>query len=819
MRYWWLAAAVLCAGWAARAGAHVPEGGEVIFREDFSTPAWTGGQPARDGAFGVEGPALAAGAYGDTVRFVREVDFRLDDEDFITFNFSCAGYQILRILAWEEGDSLPRAMTVTHFPSGEVRHVDAPLQGNFHNYHWRVGSYDDLDPGDRIVRLGLEFSLPEDVRPAVAVGEISVYRLTLDYYRARFAESVSLARREIASLPGELGRRRSLYEMQIGEIEPRYALSDTARAGAIRELIAASDAVRDRGRRLNLYYAKTASALALAEVDYCVGGESSLRRVTHANPQLRFHGEVPARPVVDLAGGEHEAFQLVIIPLDSFLRDVSVTASPLTGPAGTLPASLISVGKTELVRTQYSPHSNGIERGWVPDPIRPLDGAEAFDVEPDAETALWVEVYAPAGTPAGRYSGTLTIHPANSHATVVPLEVTVRDFEIPRRGMFRTQGHFSIESVEEFYHRRMDDRWLAEWYEFWLSYRFDPVGQYSSYLTPRAELIDFCLERGLGTINLGGFSGVGEVDQSGLDSVYDQVKGKGWLDYSYVYIGDETSDFELMRKKADLIHTRYPGVRVMIGGSMPRPELNGYIDVWDPIMRPGGVYGFEPAPCREALARGEEVLWYVCIAPHPPFPNVQMEDPLTDSRSLFWMTYKYDIMGYEYWGYNYWNNNVRPEGEPRWPEIGWNSYSYDHTNGDGQIAYPGPGGRPWPSVRLAVNRDGIEDWEVLWIVEDLARTAGELHLDREAEVRGLVRRAQELADVPEMVVRDLTHYTRDPAVLLQHRREVNETIEKLQAAIGKERAQRSCKRHMRERRELEKQSLERNIESAQRRRR
>ncbi|MFH1069069.1 MAG: hypothetical protein V1794_05545, partial [Candidatus Glassbacteria bacterium] len=77
MRYWWLAAAVLCAGWAVRAGAHVPEGGEVIFWDDFSTPAWTGGQPARDGAFGVPGPALAAGTYGDTVRFVREVDFRL----------------------------------------------------------------------------------------------------------------------------------------------------------------------------------------------------------------------------------------------------------------------------------------------------------------------------------------------------------------------------------------------------------------------------------------------------------------------------------------------------------------------------------------------------------------------------------------------------------------------------------------------------------------------------------------------------------------------------------------------------------------------
>ncbi len=396
----------------------------------------------------------------------------------------------------------------------------------------------------------------------------------------------------------------------------------------------------------------------------------------------------------------------------------------------------------------------------------------------------------------------------------MPLQVTVWDYEIPGRGMFRTQGHFSIESVEAFYNRNMDTEWLKDWYSFWLDYRFDPVGQYSSYLTPWPELIPYCLERGLKTINLGGFSGAGELDQAALDSVYRFIADNGWLEHSYVYIGDETDNFALMRTKANVIHNRYPGVKVMIGGSIPRQELIGYIDVWDPIMRPGGVYGFAPEPCREALARGEEVLWYVCIAPHPPYPNVQMEDPLVDSRSLFWMTYKYDIMGYEYWGYNVWAKNVRPAGSPRWPDIEWNSYAYDHTNGDGQLCYPGPGGLPWASVRLAANRDGIEDWEALWLAEDLARTASELGLDRNEKVAELIRSTRKLADIPDVVVKDLTHYTKNPRTILEHRTELSRLIVALQEEIGRQRAEQFRQRHISQMKELERKSLERNIEKA-----
>ena len=761
--------------------------------------------------------ALVLVAYRDTVRIESEAAFYIEEESCLSFSFSASGYQYLRILLWSEGESVPKGAFVTHFPSGEIQEISIPIDGNFHNFHWRQGDYRAVRAGDRITRMAFEFTLADKASPKLAVGKITVYSLTPEVYRNRIKEALAFARREVDNIPGSLAAGKKRLDARLREMEEAFDKQSPNLNRPLKELLEKVESVADAAGRINLYYEPALRASGRSEIDYCVGSENSLRRVTGANKRLRFQGKVPAEPVVSLARGEHEACQVVILPFDTFLSRVELQASDLeNGKGGRIGRENIFLGLAELVRTQLSPHSNGTDLGWVPDPILPLDARGPFNAAPDAELPIWVSVYAPPGTPAGDYSGTLTVTPKNSHPTVVPLKVTVWDYEIPKRGMFRTQGHFSIESVEDFYNRRIDMTWLKEWYSFWLDYRFDPVGQYSPYLTPRPELIPFCLEKGLKTINLGGFSGEGEVDRAALDSVYGSIKEKGWLDYSYVYIGDETDNFALMRQRADVIHARYPGVKVMIGGSIPREELIGYIDVWDPIMNPGGVYGFDAASCRRALDRGEEVLWYVCIGPHPPYPNVQMDDPLVDSRSLFWMTYKYDIMGYEYWGYNFWEKNVRPAGEPRWPEIDWNSYSYDHANGDGQLCYPGPEGLPYPSVRLAVNRDGIEDWESLWLMEDLARTAKELGLTKDKSAAALVLRAGELAAVPDEVVKDLTHYTRDPELILKAREEVSRIIVALQEKIGRERSAEYRSRHIREQRELERKSLEKNIARARR---
>jgi hypothetical protein len=113
-----------------------------------------------------------------------------------------------------------------------------------------------------------------------------------------------------------------------------------------------------------------------------------------------------------------------------------------------------------------------------------------------------------------------------------------------------------------------------------------------------------------------------------------------------------------------------------------------------------------------------------------------------------------------------------------------------------------------------VNRDGIEDWEALWIMEDLALTAEQLGLDKDKEVADLMVQARALADIPDLVVKDLTHYTKDPDIILEHRKQVSEIILALQEKIGKQRAADYRQRHRSERKAFEQEALQRSIERA-----
>jgi len=82
-------------------------------------------------------------------------------------------------------------------------------------------------------------------------------------------------------------------------------------------------------------------------------------------------------------------------------------------------------------------------------------------------------------------------------------------------------------------------------------------------------------------------------------------------------------------------------------------------------------------------------------------------------------------------------------------------------DGDGQIICAGPDG-PLTTIRLENIRDGIEDYEYLWLLDSLS--AG---------------RDQLAARVPEELLTDLTHYSEDPSVLGAWRESVAGAIETL----------------------------------------
>jgi hypothetical protein len=132
---------------------------------------------------------------------------------------------------------------------------------------------------------------------------------------------------------------------------------------------------------------------------------------------------------------------------------------------------------------------------------------------------------------------------------------------------------------------------------------------------------------------------------------------------------------------------------------------------------------------------------------------------------------------------------VRPHEDPaavqairdgkRWPEVPWNTYTCDRFNGDGHLIYPGPDGMPISSIRMECIRDGIEDYECFYMLNELVKKA-------EEKGRGnsdLVKQARQALGVRESVVKSLKKFTYDPAEVLKARTELLDLIEALRGEI------------------------------------
>ena len=363
--------------------------------------------------------------------------------------------------------------------------------------------------------------------------------------------------------------------------------------------------------------------------------------------------------------------------------------------------------------------------GKLYETVDPLVPARPVTVKRHRATAFYFRVRTRPQTAPGTCRGTITVQADNAPATRLSLEVKVWPFAVPQKWNFHTTGQFIWGKCARFHGKDWNAKLQRRYYDFLLDHRFSPTEQYGRILSPRQDL-EYCLKRGMNTVYLSGnFTGTAR-EMEVLKAAYERVKRLSALDCTLVYIGDETSNWDEMHRRANLIHACLPGVLVMIGGSVPRKELLGYIDVYDPIIGPHKVYGLADGGAelvRQAQRRGEEFYWYVAAGPSYPYPNVQLEYPLIDCRSLFWMTWKYGVTGFEYYCYNIWHGrNFSRDPARRFANVPWKADGWERgwpANCDGMLFYPGPIG----SLRFEAVRDGIEDWEMLLLLRDCVEAA------------------------------------------------------------------------------------------------
>jgi len=540
--------------------------------------------------------------------------------------------------------------------------------------------------------------------------------------------------------------------------------------------------------------------------DYLVGMTHGLRKYCDRSTRYRFSGPFVDDYELSMARNEFEPFQVIVYPLAGDLKAVRFEWTDLVGPGGAkIPAADVKYDCQEMVQM----HPNGKtgdwyfhgKEFWIPDPLSTAKN-RPIDLRRHVSTPFWFTVRTRPETKAGWYRGTITVKCANALPQKLSLTVKVWNYQIPQRWNFQTMGQTCWEWIWRAYpgiDKAKKAALRKKYLDFLLDRRFMPTRQYADVLSPSLEDIPYCIERGGNTIYLSGnYRGNVQTLRRRYDAVIKldkKLRAEGKLtgperliDMSLVYIGDETNKWDLMRSRSNEIRRACPELMIMIGGSFPRAELDGVIDIYDPQI--GGsskTYSLAEQMTHliaKSQARGERFFWYDAAGPMLPYPNVQCEEPLIASRLVFWTTWKYGVTGFEYYCYAIWRHNLPDKDGRRWPDKPFSPWGWGNTNGDGMLFYPGPDG-PFSSVRFENIRDGIEDWESHFVLRDYTdalRKKGAVSAQAKAALAG----AEKLLKVPDPVVRNLTDWTWDPNVLLVARAELGQMIESLTELVSPE---------------------------------
>ncbi len=240
---------------------------------------------------------------------------------------------------------------------------------------------------------------------------------------------------------------------------------------------------------------------------------------------------------------------------------------------------------------------------------------------------------------------------------------------------------------------------------------------------------------------------------------------KGWLQYFYTYLSDEPEPKDYPDINATLSEVKRPAPgalkNMMTARSFP-PELP-FVDIWCPEL-----YSYNPELSRKEQEKGREVWWYVAFSTRHPYPNIWIDYPLLDCRVWPWMSWKHDVDGMLYWSVTYWLRNPWETGE-----------MFPNANGDGSMLYPGNDGQPVDSMRWECLRDGMEDYEVLCLLEAAKRELGQ----REPELTAEIDR---LCAVPSNVLVSYCDYNPLHGNLLATRQAMSDCLEKAVNALGHE---------------------------------
>lgn len=479
---------------------------------------------------------------------------------------------------------------------------------------------------------------------------------------------------------------------------------------------------------------------------------------------------------------------------------------------------------------------------FYPDIAVPLELHSPFTITAASNQSIWGDIYIPKTTPAGVYTGTISITEDSEHTWQIPIRLRVRNFMLPDLPNARTMLSYTFEDINDRYlgeenaypdpgttvytqSLALEDRHfqLAHRHKISLIDGFDDTEQMNETWTSRLNGELFTLARGYDGVGVGVGNNVYSIGTYGSWSWQGDKEADMWsntdawvnwfdsqafttpTDY-FLYLIDESEEYSQIEKWAGWINSNPgPGGSLMSMATIELPIAvisTPALDVPTSWVAMGITDEWESAA--DSYQADPDKRFYMYNGTRPATGSFAIEDDGVALRVLAWAQYKKGIDRWFYWDSTYYNNYQGNTGQTNvfrtaqtygdfdevhsvLGETGWN-----YLNGDGVLLYPGTDARypeddygvmgPFASLRLKHWRRGIQDVDYLTRAAAISPTHT-AEIVSEIIPKVLWEYGVEDPDDPSWVLTDIS-WTTDPDDWEAARAELADIIENFYASLS-----------------------------------
>lgn len=500
--------------------------------------------------------------------------------------------------------------------------------------------------------------------------------------------------------------------------------------------------------------------------------------VTDSMVKVQSNATPPASAVdwvtLHAAKNEFQSFQ-VHVHASSAARQISVTMSDLKDARS---GTTISSAKDVLVSreayldvTQVS-DKNGTT-GMIPDALIPTvdpvlhQKRNAFPVAvPAGQTrSAWVDVLVPQNAPSGWYSGKVTVTDGGQTLATLPVVLGVWDFSLPSTSSLPTIFGMGWNSIcQQAYggyngcgaypgangsaDRGVELSHVAT-ATLLLDYRVSvnviyagPNGSdWSHFDSVYTPLFNGTAATRLPGAKITMIQFAGDINSaSAVQNWVSHFQAKGWLSRLFDYTCDEPPNgctWSQAQSRTSTVQSDSPKLSTLITTDLANATANsllGGIDIMTPVvdqMDPQGGTNQRSSYDSWLAQPGKRLFWYQSCDEHEScsngtaggsnstWPSYMVDATPVRNRVFQWLAYLDRIQGELYYSIDYCFTSPCGGGNDPWTSL----YAFG-GNGDGTLVYPGTvakigGTTPVavPSIRLAMIRDGMQDYEYLKAVD------------------------------------------------------------------------------------------------------